>query len=327
MLLGSVFLIIGLVLILAGANWLTGGASSLARRLGISDLVVGLTVVAFGTSAPELAISILSAVDGSTGLAIGNVVGSNMFNTLAIIGVTALVCPIVMRKSILTNDIPLVVLSSAALVVMANGPLLDQTPTAEIGRVDGLLLLMFFAVFMRYTFAQSRALPVSVAESDPSAAQAAEHITDIPVWRAVLMVCVGLGGLILGGNWFVDGASDIALGLGVSEAMVGLTIVSIGTSLPELATSIVAAVKGKTDMAVGNVIGSNIFNVFLVLGVTASISPLPLGDVGNVDLISLLVATVLFWLFGTFFSTRTITRAEGSLLVLCYIAYMVYLVV
>ncbi len=320
----SILLLLGgLGLILAGANCLTDGASDLARRMGVSDLVVGLTVVAFGTSAPELAISMISAINGSAGLAIGNVVGSNIFNTLVIVGVTAAVTPVVIRKSILTADIPLVVLSSVVLLVMANGPLLDGAGESVIDRVDGIVLLLFFAIFMRYTFAQAKSVPDPSV--DPSASDVAGR-KRMPLWRALVYVAGGLCALVYGGDIFVKGASAIAKSLGVSDAVIGLTIVAAGTSLPELAASLVAAVKGRTDMALGNVIGSNIFNIFLVLGAAATISPLPMGGIGNFDLLTLVGSCVLFWVFGWFFSRRTITRAEGVIMVCCYVAYTVMLI-
>lgn len=325
MLLSILALAGGLALILGGANYLTDGASDVARRLGVSDLIVGLTVVAFGTSAPELAISIISAVNGSSELAVGNVVGSNLFNTLAIVGITALVRPITVGKSILTNDIPLMVLASVALLVMGNGVLLDGASVPVINRVDGLLLLCFFMVFMRYTFAQAKTTPSVEAQSDPSARRAAE-VKSMPVWRAVVYVVGGLAALVYGGDLFVSGASDIAKSMGVSEAVIGLTIVAMGTSLPELAASVVAALKGRTDMALGNVIGSNIFNIFLVLGASATIAPLSLGSIGNFDLLSLTGSALLFWIVGWFFAKRTITRVEGALLAACYVAYTAILV-
>lgn len=323
MILSILALLGGLGLILVGANCLTDGASDIARRMGISDLIVGLTVVAFGTSAPELAISIISALGGSAELAVGNVVGSNLFNTLAIVGITAMVTPVVIRRSILTNDIPLVVLSALALLVMANSPFLDGAGTSIITRVDGLLLLCFFLVFMRYTFAQAKS--TSAPESDPVAENVAEHKA-MPLWRAIVYVVGGLAALVFGGNLFVDGASDIAKSLGVSEAVIGLTIVAAGTSLPELAASVVAAMKGRTEMALGNVIGSNIFNIFLVLGSAATITPLSMGTIGNFDMLSLVGSSLLFWVFGWFFAKRTITRAEGAVLALAYVAYTSILV-
>lgn len=317
MILNIVFLLGGLALILVGANMLTDGSSALAKRWGVSDLVIGLTVVAFGTSAPELVISIVSALQGASELAVGNVVGSNIFNVLAIIGITACVAPIKVERGIMTREIPLVILSALALLAIGNGPLLGASPTSVVNRVDGILLLLFFCIFMRYTFSQ--------ASAPANADEPAEAVKTMPLWKSSLWILLGLAGLIIGGNLFVDGASGIAKGLGVSDAIVGLTIVAAGTSLPELATSVAAALKGKADMAVGNVIGSNIFNIFLVLGASATIRPLSFGGIGNFDLLTLTGACILFWLVGWFFKKRTITRIEGALMAACYVAYVAVL--
>lgn len=316
-----VFLIIGLVLILWGANAVTDGASAIAKKWGVSDLVIGLTVVAFGTSAPELSITIISAINGNAELAVGNVVGSNIFNILVIIGITSLVMPMKIERGIMTNEIPLVILSALVLLVMGNGPLLDGSGVSEVSRVDGLILLLFFSIFMRYTFAQAK----SPSSDDPSVDSENAGKT-MPMWRALLWLLLGLCGLVYGGDRFVEGASGIASGLGVSEAVIGLTIVAAGTSLPELATSVAAALKGKPGIAIGNVIGSNIFNIFTVLGVGATIRPLAFGSIGNLDLLVLTGACILFWLFGWFFRQRTITRPEGLILTLCYVAYITVLV-
>lgn len=315
----------GLVLILVGANILTEGASAIARRIGVSELVVGLTVVAFGTSAPELAISVLAAVGGSAPLAIGNVVGSNIFNILVIIGVTALVRPIVMERSVMTMEIPMVLLSSVVLLVLGNSGWLNGYGGNEVSRVAGIFLLVFFLLFMRYTFASARHPDFSGKDAAPSGGSGDEK-PPMAVWKSVLFVLGGLAALVWGGDRFVEGASGIAQGLGVSEAVIGLTIVAAGTSLPELATSVVAAVKGRPGLALGNVIGSNIFNVLMVLGLSATIRPLPFGGIGNFDLGTLLVASVLFWLFGWLFRERTITRAEGAVLVAVYVGYVAVLI-
>lgn len=323
MLMNVVWLIIGLVLILAGANALTDGASAVARRMGISDLIVGLTVVAFGTSAPELVISVMGAVDGHAPLAIGNVVGSNIFNILVIIGVTALVRPIVIERSVMTMEIPMVILSSVVLLMLGNSAIINGDPagTNQVSRLSGLFLLIFFILFMRYTFASAKHNN-NATDSDKNASPA----KPMPVWRSIVYIAAGLAALIWGGDRFVDGASGIAAGLGVSDAIIGLTIVAAGTSLPELATSIVAAVKGKPGLAVGNVIGSNIFNVLMVLGLSASITPLPFGTIGNFDLLYLVGASVAFLLFGWLFKSRTITRAEGALLAAAYVGYIFILI-
>lgn len=318
-----IWLILGLILILAGANMLTDGASAIAKKWGVSDLVIGLTVVAFGTSAPELVISMVSAIHGSSELAIGNVVGSNIFNILAIIGITSLVQPIKVERSIMTADIPLVILSSLALLAIGSGPLLDDGPSRLINRSEGILLLLFFCIFMRYTFSQAKK---SQDEFDtiPEAGKPGKKMS---TWKAVAWVILGLTGLIFGGNMFVDGASGIARMFGVSDAVIGLTIVAAGTSLPELATSVISACKGKPGIAVGNVIGSNIFNIFLVLGVSSTIRPLSFGAIGEIDLLVLTIASLLFWIFGWFFKERTFTRTEGTVLTLCYIGYTAWLVI
>ncbi|MGM9802358.1 MAG: calcium/sodium antiporter [Candidatus Limisoma sp.] len=311
-----VFLLGGMALILLGANGLTDGSSSVAKRFGISDLVIGLTIVAFGTSAPELMVSLVSSIKGSAQLAIGNVVGSNIFNILMIVGLTAVVMPIKVQKNTITNEIPLVLLSSLALVACASDIVLDGGVGNVIGRGDGILLLLFFAIFMRYTF--------SIAKS--SGEESGEQIKLMPIWKSLLFIVLGLAGLIFGGQLFVDGASGIARSLGVSESVIGLTLVAGGTSLPELATSVVAAVKKKPGIAIGNVIGSNLFNIFLVLGASATVSPLPLGNIGISDMLMLVVSSVLFWAAGWFFKDKTITRIEGAIMVALYVGYIWWLI-
>ena len=247
----------GLLLILIGANGLTDGAASVAKRFRIPSIVIGLTIVAFGTSAPELAVSVSSALKGSADIAIGNVVGSNIFNTLMIVGCTALFAPIVITRNTLRKEIPLCILSSIALLICANDILLNHATENVISITDGLLLLCFFAIFMGYTFA--------IASGSNGEGQD-EEIRQLPMCRSILYIIGGLAGLIFGGQWFVEGASNIARSLGVSESIIGLTLVAGGTSLPELATSIVAALKKNPEIAIGNVIGSNLFNIFFVLG-------------------------------------------------------------
>ena len=315
--LDTIFLIGGLVLILLGANGLTDGAAAVAKRFNISDLVIGLTIVAFGTSAPELVISTMAALGGSADMAIGNVVGSNAFNVLMIIGVTAMVLPIKVGEGILSKEIPLVILASFVLAVCANDILLDGGSSNVVSRIDGLVLLGFFLIFMRYTFA--------IARNGGDEAEG-EKIKEMPIWKSALFILGGLAGLVYGGQLFVDGASGIASSLGVSESIIGLTIVAGGTSLPELATSVTAALKKNSGIAIGNVIGSNLYNVFFVLGCSATISPLPMGGINNVDMAVLIGSAILFWLVGWFFKKRTITRVEGALLVICYVAYTAYLI-
>lgn len=315
--LNIIFLIGGLALILLGANGLTDGAAAVAKRFHISDLVIGLTIVAFGTSAPELVISTMAALGGSAEMAIGNVVGSNIFNVLMIIGVTALVMPIQVGQGTMSKEIPLMILCSFVIAFMANDIWLDGGASNVISRIDGLVLLAFFMIFLRYTFA--------IAHNGGDEAEG-EKIKEMPIWKSALFILGGLAGLIYGGQLFVDGASGIASSLGVSESIIGLTIVAGGTSLPELATSVTAALKKNSGIAIGNVIGSNLFNVFFVLGCSATISPLPMGGINNVDMAVLIGSAILFWLVGWFFKKRTITRVEGALLVICYVAYTAFLI-
>ncbi len=319
-------LIGGLILILLGANGLTDGAASVAKRFRIPPIVIGLTIVAFGTSAPELTVSVSSALKGSADIAIGNVVGSNIFNTLMIVGCTALFAPIVITRNTLRKEIPLCILSSIVLLICANDVFLDKAPENILNRVDGLLLLCFFLIFMGYTFA--------IASKPVTMEQQAEHpvieeeteIKSLPWWQSILYIIGGLAALIYGGQLFVDGATGIARNLGVSESIIGLTLVAGGTSLPELATSIVAALKKNPEIAIGNVIGSNLFNIFFVLGCSASITPLHLSGITNFDLFTLVGSGILLWLFGLFFAKRTITRIEGGIMILCYVAYTVVLI-
>ena len=239
-------LIGGLILILVGANGLTDGASSIAKKFKIPSIVIGLTIVSFGTSAPELAVSVTGAIQGNADISIGNVVGSNLFNTLMIVGCTALVTPIIITRNTLRKEIPLSILSSIVLLICANDIILNRATYNVISRTDGLLLLCFFAIFMGYTFA------ISKNNNENSS----EEIKILPFWKSSIYIILGLAALIFGGEWFVKGASNIARNLGVSEAVIGLTLVAGGTSLPELATSVVAALKKNPELAIGNAIGS-----------------------------------------------------------------------
>ncbi|MCM1138899.1 MAG: calcium/sodium antiporter [Duncaniella sp.] len=331
MLLNIIILISGAILILGGANFLTDGASSLAKKWGVTDLVIGLTIVAFGTSAPELVISVMSAVKGNAGLAIGNIVGSNIFNIFVIVGCVALVSPIKVKKSYMTNEIPLVILSSLVLLICANGVILDGDSVNQLSRVDGLLMLLFFAIFMRYTISiatdKESTLPTTEAAREAVGVEATDEVKLLPLWKSIIYVAGGLAALMYGGNLFVEGASGIARGLNVSESVIGLTIVAAGTSLPDLAASVAAALKNKPGLAIGNIIGSNIFNIFFVLGVASTVSPLPMGGITNLDFLVLLGACLLFWLFGWIIKKRIITRLEGAILMASFVAYTTYLVI
>lgn len=312
-----ILLIGGLVLILFGANALTDGAASVARKFNISSLVIGLTIVAFGTSAPELTVSVISALKGSPDIAIGNVVGSNIFNTLMIVGCTALVVPITITKGTLSKEIPLCILASVVLFICGNDVWLDDNAVNIISRSDGLILLCFFLIFLGYTFAIAR----------NNEGQTEQEIKMIPTWKASLFIVLGLVALIAGGQFFVDGASGIARSLGVSESVIGLTLVAGGTSLPELATSIAAALKKNPEMAIGNAIGSNLFNIFFVLGCSASIHPMKLGGITNFDFLVLIASSILLYFVGLLIKKRTITRLEGGIMAACYVAYTIYLIV
>ena len=290
-----VLLIGGLLLILVGANALTDGAASVAKRFNISSLVIGLTIVAFGTSAPELTVSVVSALKGSSDIAIGNVVGSNIFNALMIVGCTAAIVPISVTKGTLSKEIPLCVLASIVLFICANDVLINGASHNSISSSDGMLLLCFFAIFLGYTFA--------IAHNREENGESTIKI--MPIWKASLFI----------------------IGLGVSESIIGLTLVAGGTSLPELATSVVAALKKNPEMAIGNVIGSNLFNIFFVLGCSATITPMNIQGITNLDLGVMIGSCVLLYIFGLFFKKRTITRPEGILLIACYIAYITYLIV
>ena len=318
------WLVLGLVLILYGANLLTDGASAVAKRLGVSDLIIGLTVVALGTSTPELVISIMAAVDGNASLAVGNVVGSNIFNILMILGITALIMPIKIKKSVMSNEIPMVVLSSLIMVVMGYSAMLDNTSESIITRTEGIFLLVFFLLFMRYMFASARRNKPTDTK-DPQAADG-ERLRQMSAFKSIIFIIAGLAGLIWGGDKFVDGATGIARLMGVSDAVIGLTIVAIGTSLPELATSVVAAIKKENGLAIGNVIGSNIFNIFMVLGAAATVRQLPFAGIGLPDLLLLTGVSMLFWLSGRVIGHNVITRGEGTVFVVIYVAYMTWVV-
>src|SRR5574344_98655 len=311
-------LIGGLVLILLGANGLTDGASSIAKRFNIPSIVIGLTIVGFGTSTPELRVSVSSALKGSADIAIGNIVGSNIFNALFIVGCTAMVAPIFITRNTLRREIPLCILASLVLLILANDVFIDHAPMNVISSTDGLILLCFFAIFMGYSIAISKNGAPEENEGD---------VKILSWWKSITFIILGLAALIIGGQVFVNGAIGIARGLGISEAVIGVTIVAVGTSLPELATSIVAAMKKNPEIAIGNVIGSNLFNIFFILGCSATITPLFPKGISNFDLIWLVISSVLLWFFGLFFGKRVIMRFEGSILILAWLAYTVWLVI
>lgn len=308
--------IVGLALILSGANALTDGASSIAKRMKVSELVIGLTIVAFGTSAPELAVSAISAIKGNGDIALGNVVGSNLFNTLMIIGCTVLVRPLKVSRLLIKKEIPLCILASFVLILLC-ADATEGCVAGGLSRTDGLVLLCFMAIFLSHTFSIAAGEEQKASESG---------IKEMPLWRAILFSIGGLLFLIAGGESFVRGASGLARALGASESLIAVTIVAGGTSLPELATSVVAALKGRSEMAVGNVVGSNLFNIFLILGLSSTISPIKLAGIGAIDLGMVLLSSIVLWFVGVFYKERTITRAEGALMIALYVAYTLYLI-
>lgn len=312
------YLIIGLILIILGANGLTDGAASIAKKMKISSLVIGLTIVGFGTSTPELSVSISSALKGSADIAIGNIVGSNIFNTLFIVGCTAMVAPIVITRNTIRREIPLCILASLALLICANDVFLDHAPMNVISSTDGLILLCFFVIFIGYSIAISKNTSESTAEIE---------VKTLSWWKSITFIMLGLAALIFGGQIFVNGAIGIARGLGISEAVIGVTIVAVGTSLPELATSVVAAMKKNPEIAIGNIIGSNLFNIFFILGCSATITPLFPRGISNFDFIWLLASSILLWFFGLFFGKRIIMRFEGIILLLAWVVYTIWLIV
>lgn len=316
-----ILFVLGVALVIYGADWFTQGASSIARRFNVSELVIGLTIVALGTSLPELVISTDAAIHGSSGIALGNIVGSNIFNSLVILGVTAIITPVVFNPKMQSREIPFNVLAAVALLLVSGDMLYKvlgkDAPDGYITRTGGLLLLCFLMVFLRYTFAVAK---------DGDAAEDGESVQQNSVAKIALLVVGGLVALIVGGRMFVNGASSIASIFGVPEAIIGVTIVAMGTSLPELAVSVSAARKGSVGIALGNVLGSNILNVFFIMGLCATISPVSLSGFDSVNYIALLLSSVLIYIVARFFGKATVTRAEGALLLCIYILYTVYLI-
>jgi len=312
----SLLLIPGFALLIAGASLLVSGASALARRFGVSDLVIGLTIVAFGTSAPELVVSVFAAAKGNTAIAVGNVLGSNTFNVLVILGLSALIRPLAVGSGTVWKEIPLSFLAAVMVAILGNDALIDGTGPSALTRIDGLVLLSFFVVFLWYIF--------SLMKGGRPAGQtpAGRPLTAI---RASAPIVLGLMALNVGAKLAVDGAVALATAAGVSQMVIGLTIVAAGTSLPELATSALAAYKGNADLAVGNIVGSNIFNILFILGIGAVIRPLPLGGAAQLDVAATAFSSML--LFAWMFVGRKphfLDRREGAICILLYAAYVIY---
>lgn len=311
-------LIVGLGLILAGANFLTDGSAALAQRFRVPEFIIGLTVVAVGTSTPELVVSVLSAIGGQSDVAIGNVVGSNIFNVFVILGVCALIRPVPLTAGNIRRDIPFGVLVSLLLLALAQDSLLCKGAADRIGHLDGVAMLALYILLMWYTIRKTKR-PEATAPTEGSKAPMA-------AWLTAVMIVGGLAGLVFGGEMFLRSATSIARSLGVSESVIAITLVAGGTSLPELASSLVSLFKGKAEMALGNVIGSNIANILLILGVSATIHPLSMGGITVWDLLMVLLSSVVVFLAAFTFKRKAIDRWEGALFVAIYAVYIWYLI-
>lgn len=311
-----ILLIIGFVLLIKGADFFVDGASKIATALRVSPLIIGLTIVAFGTSAPEATVSIVAALEGSAGVTIGNVVGSNIFNITLVVGIGALILPMTVESETIRKEIPFTLLAGVVALVMVSDNSLNQSASNIISRGDGFILLFFFAIFLYYIFEVARR---GNNELEPTTQERP------PLGKNIIFTVIGLVAIVFGGDLVVDSASEIALSFGMSETLVGLTIVAIGTSLPELITTITAALKKETDIALGNIVGSNIFNLFLVLGATAVISPLSVDNSIFFDIMFMNILTLILLIFSR--TNYKIGRLEGGWLTALYVLYMVFILI
>jgi len=314
-----ILFVVGIFLLIKGADYLVDGSSSLAKKLKVPTLVIGLTIVAFGTSMPELVVNILSAIRGSGDIAFGNIVGSNIANILLILGITGVIRNLKVQHSTTWKEIPFSLLAVVVLLVFANTLTLDKLNITSLLRFEGIILILFFAIFLHYVFELARRNRSRVEDKK----------IDIKKHSGLMIFLMIFGGLValyFGGKWTVDGAISFARIFGLSEYFIGLTIVAVGTSLPELFTSIIAAKKGDADLAIGNVVGSNIFNIFWILGVTAMILPISLPIFANVDLLILLGTTILLFMFIFVGKKHELERWQGAIFILLYIAYIYYLI-
>ncbi|MDP2656202.1 MAG: calcium/sodium antiporter [bacterium] len=311
-----ILFIIGFYILIKGADLLVDGSSSVAKKLKISTIVIGLTVVSFGTSAPEFIVNIFASAQGNTQLAIGNILGSNIANILLILGVAAIIYPLATKKNTVWKEIPLGLLAAVLLGVLVNDNLIDSGSFSGLSRIDGVVLLSLLLIFLYYTFGISKI----TGEKDEI------EIKKMGYFKSTLFIIAGMIGLVVGGKWIVDGAVKIAENFHISQSLIGLTIVAIGTSLPELATSAVAAFKKQTDIAIGNVVGSNIFNIFWILGFSALVRPLPFDDSSNGDILMTIGASALLFIIMFLGKRHVVERWQGIMMVGLYVAYIVFLV-
>jgi len=317
MLVPVLLLIAGLVILIFGANYMVEGASALAKKFNISNLAIGLTVVAFGTSAPELVVNTFAALQSHQDIVFGNVLGSNNFNLFIILGITGLIVPLAVQSSTVWKEIPISFLAVVTLYCLVNDSFLFSSETHFLGRIDGVILLIFFGLFLFYVYKQLKYDPTETEIKVP-------HLSNLIIG---VYIIAGLGGLVYGGHLVVNNAVELAQLFGISEKIIGLTVVAAGTSLPELATSLVAALKKNADIAVGNIIGSNIFNIFLILGVSAVLKPIGFDLLFNIDLYILGGGTIFLFLVMFIGKEKILERWQAATLLLFYLGYMTYLVI
>ena len=304
-------LLVGLGLVVLGADWIVNGASSIARRAGISEFVIGLTIVGFGTSCPELVVSLSGAIEGNSDISVGNVVGSNIFNVLFILGLTAMVLPVGMTDKNRRIDIPITLGVTILLIILG---ITGSMSGPVISRWEGVLMLLVFSAYLFYCF-----------KSDSKDEFSETQRATLSITKSIALTLTGLAGLIFGGDLFVDSATALARQIGVSDKFIAVTILAGGTSLPELATSLVAAIKGKEQLALGNILGSNVFNAMMILGLSSVITPLSFASMTIVDIITLVLSAVLLLIWAYTGRKNRIDRREGAAMLLCYVAYNVFL--
>ena len=330
------FVVLGLICLILGGNYLTDGAVAVARRFNVSSVIIGLTVVALGSSMPDIVICVESAIEQKSAIAVGDIVGANIFDILLVAGIMALIRPWRVSDTMLKDDLPMLVLASVSIWIVGDSVMFDATSTNVVTRSAGVMLLLIFIVYMRLTLRSARTqlnvsgsisaahMPDSVSKARVVKAEGkAVRMKMLVAWISIIG---GLGALVIGGNWIVDGASGIALKAGMSQSMVGLTVVAIGNSMPDMFTSVVATIKGQSSLAFGNIVGSCIINVLLALGLSAAITPLQAQGIGLIDFLTLVIGSLLLWVFPFLSKSRKINRGEGVVLTLLYVAYMTYLV-